>query len=405
MSSKGLILGIILEERFCRLPDGGVYSPSGYGNDFWQRYLQEFEQVVIIARLAPVQRVEHAWAKIAHPRVTIRGVAPYLGPAQLINHFPAVWQSFRFACRGVDALIVRAPGTLSLLALLSSYRPWGTPAPTAVELVGDPDDVFSVGVGGRLSKIFKYIFRWSTRKICVKADAVLYVTERILQARYPTRRGVISSGCSDVALAADNFVSGPRRYDLNSFGVRLPTGFTAASLEVPYKGIDVMIVALAQLTAADKPFNIRVAGDGRLRIELEELAARLGVASQIIFLGRLNRSEVMEEMRKADLYLQPSLTEGLPRAIVEACATGAPVIATRVGGIPEILDSSDMVSPGDSTQLAERIITVLADPDRMRAMSVRNMATAQKYTATFLDARRRRFYAEFRQIARRRNKV
>lgn len=398
MTRAPLILGVILEERFCRLPDGSIYSPSGLDDRFWQRYLIAFEQIVIIARLADAVSAESGWAKISDPRVTIRGLPTFVGPWQFLRCFFKVYRSFKLACEGAHALIVRAPGTMSLLALQLYRRHPSARIPIGVELVGDPVDVFNAGVGGRLSGLLKHIFRWSTEKLCDGADAALYVTQRTLQERYRVRKGVATFGCSDVALTSDMFALGPRQRGSVISAPHSAIAFTAATLEVPYKGIDVLIEAAALLVGMGYSLNVRIAGDGRLRPELEALSERLGVADRIAFLGRLNRNAVLDEMRSADIYVQPSLTEGLPRAVIEACATAAPIVASRVGGVTELLDAKDMVPPKDARALAERILETLIDPSRRAAMSVRNLATALEYDSTVLDARRQTFYEELRRI-------
>ncbi|MBS4010701.1 MAG: glycosyltransferase [Roseovarius sp.] len=398
MSRIARALGLVLEERFCRLSDGRVFSPSGFGDQFWQRYLSSFDCVLIIARLAHVERAESTWAEIRDPRVAIRGLPTYVGPLQFFSIFPKVLRSLLQACKEADAIVVRAPGTLSLLVLTLLRHPPNARKPVAVELVGDPIDVFGAGVGGRLSGLLKHVFEWSTKRLCVQADAVSYVTQRTLQARYPPRPNVMTISCSSVELPL-SALSSEHRQRVSPFpAARVAIIFTAASLEAPYKGIDVLIAAAAHLVATGLTLRVRIAGEGRLRLELEAMAKRLAVEDSVVFLGRLDRNAVMSEMRGADLYVQPSLTEGLPRAVIEACATAAPVVASRVGGIPELLHADDMVTPGDARELAERIMETLTDPTRMVAMSARNLATSREYLSTILDARRGAFYAELRQL-------
>lgn len=395
---KILTIGVLLEERFYQTADGAIYSPSGFGDSFWQRYLSCFDRVVIIARLAPTESVDAAWAKLNDTRVSINGVYSFVGPLQFLLALPKVLLSFNKACNVADALIVRAPGTLSLLVLQLVRRPIEARKPVAVELVGDPVDVFGAGVGGRLRGLLKYVFKYATMRLCAKADAVSYVTQRVLQTRYPPHPGVFSIACSSVELPRIAKNDDLRRVIRPFSDARLSVTFTAASLEVPYKGIDVLIKATALLVEMGHPVLVRIAGDGRLRPALEGLAKRLGVADLIVFLGRLDRNAVLDEMRSADLYVQPSLTEGLPRAVIEACSTAAPVVASRIGGIPELLDAEDMVTPGDSRALAMCIMETLIDPERMAAMSARNLATAHEYDSEVLDARRQTFYRELRRI-------
>ena len=103
----------------------------------------------------------------------------------------------------------------------------------------------------------------------------------------------------------------------------------------------------------------------------------------------------------ADLFVLPSRTEGLPRALVEAMARALPCIGSAVGGIPELLDASDLVPAGDSAALAAKIQEVLRDPLRMEKMSRRNLAGAQEFVDSVLAERRRRFYQHVRDYTQR----
>jgi glycosyltransferase involved in cell wall biosynthesis len=82
--------------------------------------------------------------------------------------------------------------------------------------------------------------------------------------------------------------------------------------------------------------------------------------------------------------------------MIEAMACGLPCIGSAVGGIPELLPAADLVSPGDAQALADKIIEVLNDPERMRAMSARNLEKAKEYRKDILDLRRREFYRHLR---------
>lgn len=395
-------LGVVLEERFCRLPDGTLFSPSGFGDGFWARYLVAFESVVIIARLRVVDCVEPNWVPITDQRVRIFGLPEYVGIGGFLRRFTGVFGSFKCACALVDALCVRAPGALSLLALSFVGTAGGRTLPVVVELVGDPVDVFGSGVGGRLSWALRFIFRRATEALCVRADAVSYVTKSALQRRYPARAGVRTINCSSLELPDVLYAAESRQYSDLNFEDRRPVIFTAASLEVPYKGVAVLIAAVAALKDYGVVVGARIAGAGRLRGELERIALSLGVAERIAFVGRLSRVDVLDEMRKADLYVQPSLTEGLPRAVIEACAMAAPVIATRVGGVPELLADEDMVPPSNPELLAQSIRAVLSEPSRMEAMSARNLRTAADYSSAVLTTRRNQFFIEFRALMDRR---
>lgn len=382
-------LAILLEERFQSLPDGRVFSPSGFGNEIWSRYVEVFGPITVIARVEVVHAPPPSATEVTLPNVMIAPVSSYLGPIDFVWQLPKVLKSFLRAIRGADAMIVRAPGTFSILAVLAL---WLRRRPFAVEMVGDPIDVIAAGIGGRIAPLLRIAFVRSLSWLCLNADGVSYVTRETLQRRYPTRTGAISMGVSDVEIPREVFAATPRGpVDQDDLTV-----FCAASLEVPYKGIDVLLEAISRMHT---PPRLLIAGDGRLRCELEAYAIHLGLHERVRFLGRITRAEVLDVMRHCHLYAQPSLTEGLPRAVIEAMATAAPAIGTHVGGIPELLRPEDMVPPGNAEALAILLAEVLNNPERLRAMSVHSLAVARDYEASLLKDRRRHFYITFNEKA------
>nr|MDT0667652.1 glycosyltransferase [Micromonospora sp. DSM 115978] len=110
-------------------------------------------------------------------------------------------------------------------------------------------------------------------------------------------------------------------------------------------------------------------------------AAEYGLTDVVRFVRCLpTRREMVDAFDAADLFVLPSRTEGLPRVLVEAAARAMPAIGSAVGGVVELLAPEDQVEPGDSEQLAERITSLLADPQWLAAASARNLATARSYS-------------------------
>jgi glycosyltransferase involved in cell wall biosynthesis len=172
----------------------------------------------------------------------------------------------------------------------------------------------------------------------------------------------------------------------------------AGTLEAMYKAPDVLIDAVNQCVSEGLDLRLNLLGDGAHRGELEAQAARLGLGERVTFLGQLPPGEpVLAQLDRADLFVLPSRTEGLPRAMIEAMARGLPCIGTDVGGIPELLSPGEMVPPGDSQALARKIGEVLRDPDRRAGMSERNLAAARDYHKEVLRERRNALYRYLRE--------
>jgi glycosyltransferase involved in cell wall biosynthesis len=123
------------------------------------------------------------------------------------------------------------------------------------------------------------------------------------------------------------------------------------------KGHRFLLEALRDLPEA----TLDIVGDGELRGELQHQATALGLDGRVRFLGERPKGEVAELMRAADLFVLPSLAENLPVVLIEAQASGLPAVATRVGGVPELVDDAAgaLVSPADPAALATAIRATL----------------------------------------------
>lgn len=137
---------------------------------------------------------------------------------------------------------------------------------------------------------------------------------------------------------------------------------------IHYKGLDVLIEALARLSADLPSWRASLVGEGPEREALAGLIDRLSLTNRVRLEGR--RSDVGAVLHDATLLVLPSRGEGMPNAVLEAMSHGVPVVASAVGGVPELLASGAglMVTPEDPVALAAAITKMLSD-DRARAVA------------------------------------
>lgn len=144
---------------------------------------------------------------------------------------------------------------------------------------------------------------------------------------------------------------------------------------VPRKGVDTLIEAFGLLGRRDKPTPLLVmAGIGEMRDSLESRARELGVADDLRFVGKVPHDDVALWMAAGDVFVLPSLSEGLPTVICEAMNCGRPVVATAVDGTPEIVrhgETGFLVEPTRPGDLADALARVLDDPSRAEEMGRR----------------------------------
>ena len=232
--------------------------------------------------------------------------------------------------------------------------------PYGLEVIGDPYDVFAPGVFDHpLRPFFRWHFARHLRRQCRRAKGVAYVTMRVLQRRYAA--GDLSMSVSDVdlppgAILGGVFATHYSNVELDPAGVAQGRRkarrhgpyqlVTVGSLAQLYKGTDVLIEAVARCARAGVDLTAIIVGDGRFRPALMAQAERIGMAARIRFPGQVTAGEpVRRILDAADLFVLPSRTEGLPRALIEAMARGLPCIGSDVGGIPELLDAAELVLP------------------------------------------------------------
>jgi glycosyltransferase involved in cell wall biosynthesis len=176
----------------------------------------------------------------------------------------------------------------------------------------------------------------------------------------------------------------PERLDYIPNGIRLAAARTPerAALGLPegplvlsvgqleaVKGQRYLIDAWATVRAAVPDATLLLLGNGSLRAELEEWTRREGVATSVRFLGF--REPALPYLLACDLLVQSSVSEGMPNAVLEAMAARRPVVATRVGGLPEVVSDGEtgvLIPPADPQALARAIVGLLADPERRAVM-------------------------------------
>ena len=379
---------IALEHRFVTTPDGAVWTKSQFPHSFWKRYLEVFDQVRVVARVRKMSSISPMWKRADGEGVSFVAVPHYIGPWQYLLKVQQVKYTVRNAVGVGDAVILRVSSQIAQClepVLHQNGHPFG------VEVVADPYEVFAPGsIRHPLRPFFRYWFPYRLRSICARACSAAYVTEYSLQRRYPPASNAFSTSYSDVELPQEAFINNSRSFHQKTGTFNL---ISIGSLAQIYKGIDVLIDAVAICLREGLDLRLIIVGDGKYRQELEEQVRSLDLGQQVSFLGQLPAGHaVRTELSQADLFVLPSRTEGLPRALIEAMAQGLPCIGSKVGGIPELLTPGDMVAPNHVAALADKIQEVITNPERMNRMSARNLEKAKFYGEEILRERRNAFY-------------
>lgn len=161
--------------------------------------------------------------------------------------------------------------------------------------------------------------------------------------------------------------------------------FAFAGWLVPAKGVHILLDAFERATHQVSDIRLEIIGDSdelEYKAELNNVVTWQKLEKRVTFHGW--REDVLDALDTADIYVLPSFTEGVPRSIVEAMALGKPIIATSVGGVPELLENGELgmiVSPDDSTALANAMYEMAADKGLRTEFSQRGIVHArEQYT-------------------------
>ena len=186
------------------------------------------------------------------------------------------------------------------------------------------------------------------------ADAVIAVSEAVARQVIGETVTVVPPGVPIVA--------GPPQLTKSILQNRDDLIIGAACRLVPVKGLEYLLVAVARLRIDHPGIRLEIAGSGPMREKLEHQARRLGLADCISFLGW--RTDLSCLMPSWTAFVQSSLDEGFPVALMEAMSAGIPVVATSVGGTPELVDNGRtgiLVPPSDPMALAAGLRTLIQD--------------------------------------------
>lgn len=391
---------LTIQQRFRKTPDGHVFANSTFNYSFFSRYLRVFDEILVFARVCRTQSEEPPSYRSDGPGVWFFDVPYYVGPFQYLCQRRSLEASAIEAIARADAFLLRVPGQMGNLIwrqLCKQHLPYG------VEVVGDPWE--SARTCGAPFWMIPYL-RWTgyqtLRKQCAGAAVAAYVTAQTLQKRYPP--GGWSTSYSSVELPAGHILDpsglqhrlgmlkepfeGKRPFRICHVGM----------MEALYKAQDTLIEAAAMCCRSGFAVEVFLAGDGRYRRHFEQKAQVCGISDRVKFLGELSSEQIRAMLDQSDLFVLPSLTEGLPRVLIEAMARGLPCLATQVGGNGELLEPEFLFPVKKPALLAQKIQWVLSDYEVVKKVSAENLKRALEYRAERLAARREVCYKQLKSI-------
>ena len=364
-----------------------TYYTTGSLNDrVMGRYKRWFGRVDVFATTRDVTQKDAAFLKAEN---SVHGINFHLIPKKRsVLGLLQSMKPLKDEVKKADCIVIR----MSLLGALGVYYARKYKKPYLVEMVACPwDSLWNHSVKGKILAPFMTVL---TKYVCKRAPYVLYVTNEFLQRRYPSRQHSI--GCSDVELTNidDNAIEKRLSVIAGLQGVSSLRIGTVANVAVRYKDQELVIRSLKKLNEHGIHCDYYLIGGGSPEY-LKQVANQEGVSAQVHFIGPVPHEEIFGYVDKLDLYVQPSLQEGLPRAVIEAMSRGCPVIGSSAGGIPELIDQDCVFEKGNRESLVTTVLGL--SKEKMRRMASHNFAKSKEYDKALLDSRREQFYVGFYQ--------
>lgn len=369
-----------------------------YFRDECYRYLVEqcnphLDKALIVARRRKVAKVgwEHSRLKDVNAQLVLelpdfgagglRGLmqaARFFGSTTLVSHLAQ-------AIKDSDLIYVDGPSFEAWLAARAADQ---VNRRLVLEIRGEMimhQDYMRLrfgALGGSLVLLAKRLFCYTRQH----TGAALYVS-RNLHEQYPIAGGDVEV-ISDVRLPTE-FGSRHRVY------TRPAKRYLFVGTIEAVKRLDFLLHAFAACRSClPDGWTLELIGDGPDFLKLLRIAERLGLSSRVTFHGRIPWGpELFRFYQECDLFVMSSITEGMPRVVLEAMAFGLPVVSTRVGGIPDLLNDTALVPPNDLSSLAITIAKIANSPETLTKLSQQNWQRSQHFRLPLIDARRRAFFA------------
>lgn len=373
-----------------------VYSESHFFTSMWDRYLKHSSELLVIGRKGDLNILNKSLESL---NVSSGERIKFI----LLSETDSVKSRF-FSndisdilyknLQNVDGVVCRVPSYLGNLAAKVCEE---NNIPYALEIVGSAWDSYW-NYGTVQAKVYAPIIHFDTRSILEKSKFSLFVTSEFLQKTYPPKNALLSLNASNIELVPYDL---PEKVNIEK---NITTLGVIGQIHHKYKGIHFLIKALGELNKHGHLFELRILGPGD-ESYLRDYAKKYDVEKHVHFDGVLKSGkDVYMWLDDIDIYVQPSLQEGLPRALIEAMSREIPCIGTTAGGMYELLPKEYICKAGNWKCLKRKILELSEDKEKMRTNGLRNLQISTKYEKTKIDTIRENFYDHFKKYINERRK-
>lgn len=368
-------VGFFHDHIFNRL-NNKYYSPGKMGYDNLSFYLKFFDSVEVVSRYKEVSEIGIDYALSSGPNVNINGVAGPLTKSGILRR-NSLTKFIKSKVNECDYIIVRLPSEIGLIALKYSLS---INKKTAVEVVANAHDCIA-SQGTLLSYLYANVAEIRNRRLIKKSKNVIYVTREYLQKKYPCKKNVVS--------ATDAVINPACVHGIKSqLNTPIKIGFIG-NPSYKLKGFKYLYDAVVQLNSAGYEVYLEVVGN---KLDLSSEYNHQNLTFKGIIADREN---IFTWLNSLDVYVQPSLTEGLPRSMLEAISMGKPCIGSNVGGMSELVHPSALVPAKDTMAIVNKIISIVEDSEYHKMLVKHSINLSQEYSYEKVSKVRNDFYGDY----------
>ncbi|KAB0652778.1 glycosyltransferase family 4 protein [Acinetobacter bohemicus] len=341
-------VAVSLEHRFYEY-DGKLYTKLAFPYAYWCDYLNYFDQVTVVARVKNVDTFTSDMVRVDGENVSYEKLVYFRGMKEFLLKSPFIIAAiFKVALKHKFFLLRSGNSTNFLWLFLFLLN-----KPYLREYPGNVKEGM-IGVIGE--------------KLWVKALANILDGLARFQGKFSKANSFVSQYCKDLySSKRPSFVFSSFKFsEINckklDYKVQNKIKIVSLGRLEGEKGHASLLQAIHLLN--QKNIEIHLIGDGAQKKTLEALAEQLSI--NVVFYGALtDRDKIFSILNQGDIYVIPSLTEGMPRSLLEAMAIGLPCIGSTAGGIPEVLAKDVTYEPNNIKELAS-LIEKFGDAEELR---------------------------------------
>lgn len=362
----------------------GDYYSMGFPYSIWERYLSIFDEMIISSRFKSSKDIIEK-KQSSGKKVEFRPITSYKSPKSLLNNHKDIIEKITLAIKESDGVLIRVPSVLGFIAakickqLNKKYM---------VEVVGSAYDAFWYH-GSIFGKLLAYPIELLQKQAVKNATVAIYVTQNYLSNKYPCNGKEFPgiSNVQDIAISSKDL----------SINKKVNVGLIGSTF-VDYKGHETAIKAANLSKNKGVPIQLEFVGEGPSP-KFTNMAKKFNLENDVIFKGKIYGKEKLNKwFNHLDIYIQPSLTEGHCRSIVEAIGNGVPTLASNAGGNSDSVVNEYLFDAKDYKKLSELIEALFKDKNLRRNNVIQNQDKISIYNKEQLQTQREEALTYYKNV-------